>query len=423
MPGYLAERLDANLASKLSGNFENVILVTGTNGKTTTTKMLANILGDEIVTNRSGSNLKRGIVTSLIEYSSITGRMHSKTALFEVDEASMKAVAEQVKPTIILVLNLFRDQLDRYGELNRTAELIGQAIKISPQSNVLLNADDPLVASLGSWSDAPEKITYFGIEDSASKRLPADHTADSDHCPVCGGVLIFSKNYFGHMGHYICEKGDFGRPKTSFMAIEKSANESGTEVYLESDGRKYALQLPLPGLYNMYNAVAAAAAARALGFKLDKIVEILATSTAAFGRVERVAIGQKHIILLLIKNPTGFNQVIQTFLVRKKAPVMMAINDNFADGRDISWLWDAGVEDIFPEGQIIVSGVRRLDMALRLKYAEKEFSVQEEIEAGVDELLSRIPEGGVGYVLPTYTAMLSIREVLRKKGAVKEFWK
>lgn len=425
LPGLVAEKLDPNLAAKLIKQLSGgVIVVTGTNGKTTTTKMLAEMLaGQRLITNRSGSNLKRGIVASLVEQASLRGKLPATMAIFEVDEASMEAVCRQVKPKLILVLNLFRDQLDRYGELDRTAQLIGAAITISPRAQLVLNADDPLVASLARFATEERGVYYYGVNESGSSRLESDHTADSDHCPLCGGQLIFTKNYFGHIGHYRCTNNDFKRPKPSFFALETGASIEGTDVMLNLDGAPVQIRLPLPGLYNLYNALAAATASCILEVKTSMIVDTLTTTTAAFGRVEKIDIEGKTLYLLLIKNPTGFNQVIQTFLTVKSVQVLVAINDNFADGRDVSWLWDAGVEGIRSQGPILVSGQRRYDMALRLKYAKQPYEIRDTLDKGVDALLEVMTSDQPGFILPSYTAMLAIRNILRKRGAVKEYWK
>lgn len=420
LPGLLAERLDPNLARKLSKRIPKVILITGTNGKTTTTKMLVEMLradGRAVLTNSSGSNLKRGITSKLIEASSIFGNVHADVAVFEVDEASLPAVAAVVVPSQIVILNLFRDQLDRYGELDSTAELLGGVLAAHKQVNVLLNADDPLVASLAARAGA--KVEFFGVEASDTKRLAHDATADSAHSPIDGTLLKYSKNWFGHLGHYESQDGTFRRP-----VVQYELRQKGHELKLELAGEKAVAEMPLPGLYNAYNALAAAAIATKIGAKIDVITTTLARTKAAFGRVEHFEYRGRQVYLLLIKNPTGFNQVIQTFLQKHKrnSSILIMINDNFADGRDVSWLWDAAVEEIAGTQPVVVSGTRAYDMAVRLKYADRGSEVVANIENAFEQAVRQTPQGGTVYVLPTYTAMMSLRKWLVGKTELEGFW-
>lgn len=405
LPGLVAEKLDPNILGKFADHLPGgIILVTGTNGKTTATKMLTAILeskGHRVVSNRSGSNLTRGIVSSLTEQASLTGKLPGDVGLFEVDEATMPAACQQLQPHVILVLNLFRDQLDRYGELDKTASLIGRGIE-STQAEVWLNADDPLVASLAKYSQS-DRVHFFGVEHSDTQKLTHDVAADSDHCPVCGQALDYSAAFFSHLGHYSCSQGHFGRSKP--------------EVALSQVGEKLTIagqpaRLALPGLYNAYNALAAAAAASSLGISVKDALTALERVTAAFGRVEQFERNGRKVYLLLIKNPTGFNQVIQTFLQQKTVPLLIAINDNFADGRDVSWLWDVGIEELADQA-VICSGIRAYDMAVRLKYAGKRPEVETDLLKAFDRLLEQSEPGQTVYVLPTYTAMLELRNRLK----------
>jgi len=420
LPGLIADKIDPQLAGKLSRNFTSIILITGTNGKTTTTKMLVEILraGDlTIITNQSGSNLKRGITSRLIEEASIFGRIKADVAVFEVDEASMPAVAEALKPTHIAILNLFRDQLDRYGELDTTAALLGGVLSHNKGAQVLLNADDPLVASLVGRASKGH-AQFFGVQASDSKRLQNDATADSSHSPYDGTPLIYSKNWFGHLGHYRSADGSFMRPAATY-----SLKQRGLELSMDLAGEKDVVRLQLPGLYNAYNALAAAALASKMDVKIDVIKTTLHATRAAFGRVEHFAYNGRQIYLLLIKNPTGFNQVIQTFLQNhnKNSSIMIAINDNFADGRDVSWLWDSAVEEIAGKQPVVVSGTRAYDMALRLKYADRASDVHVDPQAAFEQAIRQTPQGGTLYVLPTYTAMMHLRKWLATKVEIGAF--
>lgn len=419
LPGLIADKLDPRLATKLSKNFSSITLITGTNGKTTTTKMLVEILradGREVITNQSGSNLKRGITSKLIEEASIFGRVKGDVAVFEVDEASLPAVASVLKPTQVAILNLFRDQLDRYGELDTTAGILSSVLSAHKGAEVLLNGDDPLVASLADR--AGSKVEFFGVESSDIKKLEHDATADSAHSPYDGTPLKYSKNWFGHLGHYRSEDGKFARP-----AVQYGLKQEGMELTVKMSEDTFEVKLPLPGLYNAYNALAAAAMAIKMDVNIDVIKSTLEATQAAFGRVESFEYKGRQVYLLLIKNPTGFNQVIQTFVKKHKQnnQIMIAINDNFADGRDVSWLWDAAVEEIAGKQPVVVSGTRAYDMALRLKYADRKADVEPDIQDAFERVVRQTPEGGTVYVLPTYTAMMGLRKWLTTKVELGAF--
>jgi UDP-N-acetylmuramyl tripeptide synthase len=428
LPGLVAERLDPSIGRELAARIPHgSIIITGTNGKTTTAKMLAQILtdhGERLVTNRAGSNLSRGVVSSLIEFASTSGQFSQTMGLFEVDEAAMPAVCEMVQPKIIVVLNLFRDQLDRYGELDTTARLIASGIAAT-NAQVYLNADDPLVASLARAAGVG-RVTYFGINAAPVSKLLHDVTADSNNCPVCGRALVYSQNFFGHMGHYRCKENHFDRPKPAVAATNIKLEEgavSGTIALPDKD--QAAVTIHLPGLYNFYNALAATAVGFGLGVAPSAIIHSLERVEAAFGRVEKVTVDGRTLYVLLVKNPTGFNQVIQTFLLNKKQQkVWIAINDNFADGRDVSWLWDVAFEELQPHHhQISVSGLRATDMALRLKYADiPAHDVDASIKSSLNQFVMQIPVGGTGYLIPTYTAMLETRRRLGRLTSLKGMW-
>ncbi|MCU1455404.1 MAG: UDP-N-acetylmuramoyl-L-alanyl-D-glutamate--2, 6-diaminopimelate ligase [Acidimicrobiales bacterium] len=421
LPGLVAEALYPRIGRILAESFaDGIIVITGTNGKTTTTKMLAEIAqanGKAVATNPTGSNLHRGILSQLIEVADLRGRIAADLAIFEVDEASMPAVCADLEPDVVVVLNLFRDQLDRYGELDTVADVIGRAL--APLGAVVyLNADDPLVVSLRDHI-GDGQVRYFGIDASDTERLRHDATADSIVAPATGEPLVYSKVFFGHLGHYRTARGDFVRPAADFALVQKGAEMSVTAL-----GRTIPLTLELPGLYNAYNALAALAAATAVQVGPQESAAALANVDAAFGRVEQCEYLGRDLYLLLVKNPTGFNQIIQTFLLRDPdAHLMIAINDNAADGRDVSWLWDVSIEDISTTtGSVLVSGSRAAEMALRLKYAGFESHVVANLADAVDELVRRSEPGDAIYVLPTYTAMMELRSLIANEANLKEIW-
>jgi UDP-N-acetylmuramyl tripeptide synthase len=421
LPGLLAERLDPDLIRKLAGRLPHgVIVITGTNGKTTTTKLIAAALeasGERVLTNRSGSNLKRGVASTLIADSSIGGKLHSTIGLFEVDEASLRRVASDLMPQHIVVLNLFRDQLDRYGELDTTAKLIGEGIVLT-KARLYLNADDPLVASLAKYANASENVSFFGIEGLPSSSSTALETAsDSDRCPLCNDRLIFERIFYGHIGHYHCPRGHFKRPQPSVAVTSVSqANLEGTHFTVALDGKRSEVVFPLPGTYNLYNALAAISLAYGFGLDTTLILKSITHGEAAFGRVEKLRLKGRTFYLLLIKNPAGFAQVLETFLAgRKDLHIMMAVNDLAADGRDVSWLWDVPLEILAPYGAtVLTSGVRGLDMSLRLRYAGIRAENEVALDTAIERFVDQVPNGETGYILPTYTAMIEIRKVLSK---------
>jgi len=428
LPGLVAERLDPDLAAKLAARLPHgVVLVTGTNGKTTTTKLIAAALeasGERVLTNGTGSNLKRGVTSALIAAADLRGRTDATVGLFEVDEASMRQVAPAVQPKAIVVLNLFRDQLDRYGELDTLAAVVGQGIAAT-NAELFLNADDPLVASLAKYAADANLVTYFGVEQLASVTGATETVVDSDRCPVCRARLKFNRVFYGHIGHYRCPKGHFERPKPEVVVSKvTSAGLDGSRFTVTASGKHMDLHFPLAGTYNLYNAVAATAVARGLGVSGERIAGVLARAEAAFGRVEQVSLEGRTIYLLLIKNPAGFTQVMETFLMRPGLKVMLAINDLGADGRDVSWLWDVPLEVLAEFGpEIVTTGIRGADIALRLHYAGMQTESSDGFEDAIQRLLEMVPEGGTGYILPTYTAMLQVRKLIEKRVPMMEVWK
>jgi len=328
-----------------------------------------------------------------------------------------------ISPKAIVVLNLFRDQLDRYGELDTTAALIGEGI-VASQAQLYLNADDPLVASLAKYASNEAEVSFFGIEDlPAASSLGAKTATDSDRCPICHERLQFSRVFYSHIGHYGCDRGHFSRPKPTVAISElNKADLSGSDFTMVIGGRKAGVKLPLPGTYNLYNALAAASFLHGFGINISTIVDILTTSKPAFGRFERIELDGRTLYLLLIKNPAGFAQVMETFLAgRSDLRVMMAVNDLPADGRDVSWLWDVPLESLAQFKPIIVTaGIRGADMALRLHYAGIETEAADDLAQALKQLLKITAKGQTAYILTTYTAMIEIRKLLSKLTQMSE---
>lgn len=425
LPGLVAQKVDPNIITKLADKLPGgIILVTGTNGKTTTAKMLAGILeasGQKVIYNFSGSNLSRGIASFLITHTNFWGtKLDGDIGLFEVDEATMPEILALVRPKAIVVTNLFRDQLDRYGEVDKTASIIGSALAMAPKAKVILNADDPLVASLAHYN---ENVLYFGIDDDY--KTLSKGAIDSRNCISCGAELQFNPRFFGHLGNYICPKCGVGRPKLDYALTGLAFTVEDSKAVLNTPNGKTDIAIQLPGLYNLYNALAAGAVADFLGVKADIIAATLGSISAAFGRMEKIALNDgKNIFLMLVKNPTGFTQTIETLTFDKKPKnILIALNDNFADGTDVSWIWDAEMEIIQGIARnIVVSGIRGEDMQLRLKYAGFDMSkviLEKDPTKALEIGIKNLANGETLYILPTYTAMLELRRIMAAKGLVK----
>ncbi|MGK2955701.1 MAG: MurT ligase domain-containing protein [Solirubrobacterales bacterium] len=422
LPGRVLLKLDPQALSKLgSGLPHGSTLISATNGKTTTASMLASILisaGRHPVHNRSGSNMTWGVATALLEQKGDEG-------LFEVDEAWLPETAARLHPRAILLGNLFRDQLDRYGETEALADAwVKLAESRAGDTGFILNADDPLVADIGRYSGTD--TTYFGIEDENQALAEIQHAHDAKQCRVCGHALDYQRAFVGHLGHYACPNCGMKRPAPQVYATGiELKGMSGVEATIVGPDGSARLKLPLPGLYNLYNALGAIATASTLGISVTKSVQSLATMKAVFGRVERIQIDETELSILLIKNPAGANEVIRTLALESgKLDLWIALNDRIADGRDVSWIWDADFEMLSEHvNSIICTGTRGSEMALRLKYGgwdTDRITVVDGIEKGLGEALSRRPEKL--FAMPTYTALLELRKQLADQGDAERYW-
>jgi UDP-N-acetylmuramyl tripeptide synthase len=430
-PGYVARSIDPQLLQRLSARLAaGCVVVTGTNGKTTTSRMVANILrhaGLTPVHNRSGANLLDGVTTALLSSASLLGRLPANVGVFEVDEATLPQAAAETRPRVLVVTNLFRDQLDRYGEIDYVGGLWRQALgTLPPSSTAVLNADDPLVASLGAATAA--QVLYFGIEDTGYALPELQHTADSRHCVACGAPYRYEAIHYSHLGLYACPRCGATRPAPAVYAREILLHGTdGSELGVRLPVGELSLRLGLPGLYNVSNALAALACCSALGVPTEVLQRGIETFTAAFGRIERIEIEGRQVLLALVKNPVGFDEVLRMLLL-DGAPkdLVIVINDHIADGTDISWLWDVNFELLAGRANsVLVAGTRAEDMRLRLKYAGVDLGrvvLEKELHAALSRALDGVPAGGTLYVLPTYTAMLEVRQVIQEMGQVASFW-
>jgi UDP-N-acetylmuramyl tripeptide synthase len=359
------------------------------------------------------------VATALLD----AGREREQLGLFEVDEAWLPAVARDTGPRMLVLSNLFRDQLDRYGELellaDRWAELTAE---LDGRARFVLNADDPLVADLGRER---EGVTYFGVEDDSQALPGMQHAADSKHCRNCGHAYEYEAVYLGHMGRYRCPNCGRTRPEPQVAATSVTLNGmDGSRITLRAPQGELGLELSLPGLYNVYNAVAAAATALELGVPLATVGQALEGFAGSFGRVETIPVGGRRVSILLIKNPAGANEVLRTLTLEDgRLDLWIALNDRIADGRDISWIWDADFEVLAGRvSSVTCSGTRAEEMALRLKYAGVD--AEPAVERDLGDALDAAVAGAVGervYALPTYTALLELRDLLAGRGLAKRW--
>ncbi len=431
-PGLLAERIDPDIASALArGLGQGSVLITGTNGKTTTARMLRNMAqaaGLQPIANRAGSNLMRGIAAALIEAVDPLGRLPSRErrlGIFEVDEATLPEAAAALRPRAVVFTNLVRDQRDRYGEVEHAASLWREAVQaLSSEAILVLNSDDPSIAALAGA--ARGRVVFFGLADPTCGVDSLEHAADARWCPACGAELRYEAVYYGHLGRWACPRCGQAQPQATVEAIRVEDRTNGLRLTVALPDGDLSLELPLMGLYNAYNALAAVATALAVGIGPRSIQEGLACFTAAFGRQERLTTDGRQVQVILAKNPAGLNQVLRT-LMADGAPKDMAffLNDNIADGRDVSWIWDVDFELLAGRiRSLVVSGTRAWDMALRLKYGG--VASDPVVETNVTEALRRAlratPQGATLYVIPTYTAMLAVRAILARWGRRPHFW-
>ena len=428
LPGRLLVRMAPDAIERLAGQLDRgSIVVSSTNGKTTTAGMISGVLradGRTPIHNRAGSNMHWGIATALLDQSGDEG-------LFELDEAWLPRVAPQLRPRLLALGNLFRDQLDRYGELERLADDWAELVaRLEGSCEFALNADDPLIADLGRDKELQRRpgVTYFGIEDETHALPELQHAHDAKHCRRCGAPYVYDRAFVGHLGHYTCPTCDADRPTPDVAATEiELRGISGSRVQVTTPEGDLEIALPLPGLYNVYNALAAITAGLRSGVPLERIREGLESTRVVFGRVETIEVSGKPVSILLIKNPAGANEVLRTLRLESTnggIDLWLALNDRIADGRDVSWIWDADFELLADSvRRVVCAGTRAPEMALRLKYAgwpEDSIEVVDPIPTSLDQAVAEAPDRL--FALPTYTALLELRTLLAHRGLAADYW-
>jgi UDP-N-acetylmuramyl tripeptide synthase len=432
LPGLVTLTLDPDVIASLSRSLTHgAVCVSGTNGKTTTARMLSDIVraaGWGPVHNRAGSNLDRGIAAALLADATWGGELRADVGVFEVDEASVPRVLARLQPRTLVITNLFRDQLDRYFEIDALARRIGEAIAKLPEATTLvLNADDPIVAYLGHAHHGP--LLTFGVDDPTVGGTIPQAISDATRCPRCKEPLTYRRVILAHVGDWRCEHCGLERPRpdVSALSVRLAANDSRLRLAGAVGTAFDDIVVPLPGLYNAYNALAALAAARALEISLPTAMRALAAFKPAFGRHEVVEADGRRLRLVLVKNPAGFNAAIGALLETDRHPrILGALNDRDADSRDVSWIWDADFETLAPRvAHATVTGLRSRDLALRFKYAGVPKDRVAVVDGWVPAIRSAIEGTPVGeelVVIATYTAMLSLRAALSRLGFVGQFW-
>ena len=425
LPGRVALKLRPGLLGELAKDVE-VVAVTGTNGKTTSSRMLEQMYidaGYDFFSNRSGANLASGITAEFAANATLSGKPKKKKAIIECDEGAMRVVAGQLAPKAIVVTNLFRDQLDRYGEVTHTLESIREGVKKTPDSVLCLNADCSLTASLAQDTDNP--IVFFGVNEPLTNVMSS--VAEAPRCIRCGAEYSYEFHTYDHLGSFYCPKCGYRRHEPDIAVTHiVDMNESSSIADFSVYGKMAAASIALPAAYNVYNAVGALAAAVTLGLDTEKALLSLGSVHSGFGRMETFDFNGASVRMILVKNPAGMNQALSYLShVPENAVAVLCLNDNIADGTDVSWIWDADFESVFGTrkfGRLIVWGTRAEDMLLRLVYAgadESSVTVAENVGALLDLISGS--EAPV-YILPNYTSMLELRDALAKRCGKRRFW-
>ncbi len=433
LPGMVARRIDPNvLKSVVGASKAKKIVITGSNGKTTTARMtaaIANATGRRVSQNRTGSNLLQGVTSVAVNFADIFGRLDSDVLLFEIDEATIPLAVPEIQPDVVVITNIFRDQLDRYGELYAVARALNKMLEaLPPSATVLLNGNDPQVANFGMNTRAHR--LFFGLETMEVGTPVPEQSADIVRCIHCHHDLDYKVAYMSHLGLYRCPNCSYTLPDLDIAATSVQLAADGaspTHVTLRTPQGEMKLEIPLPGLHNVYNTAAAVGAALAAGFDLDKVQTTLSHIQPAFGRLEKIQAGDKTIYLTFVKNPTSFNLMLRLIAQHPgKKHLLLAASHTVVDGEDFAWLWDVDIEEIADTiADVICSGNKPEELAMRLKYAEVPTNIVTMIpdrEAALDAALKNVEPGGSLYIMSSYTPTQELRRIMQKRGWVKHFW-
>ncbi len=420
-PGKIALKLDKNILKTIANNYD-VVLITGTNGKTTTTSMIYSIISNSkrpVITNNTGANMYTGIVACFIANYSFRKSEEKKIAVIEVDEANVKFITEYISPKVITITNLFRDQLDRYGEVYTTLKKILEGIEKTPTSTLVLNGDESLLGNL----NVENPIVYYGFGTKVHENKIVDTNADAKFCTICKAPYAYNFITYNHLGDFYCSECNYKRPSLTY-SIDKivDLNTNGSTFHIND--KEYSINQP--GTYNIYNALCAYSVTKALGFQDTIIEHSLKTVASSFGRQETLSIEGKEVKIILVKNPAGYDEAVNTInLDKRRINLSLLLNDNYADGKDVSWIWDVNFEGLtsLNVNKVMISGIRLYDMAIRLKVAgfpSDSFLLCKEEESLLNEI--KACDGEIVYILATYTAMINLRKFLHSKGYIDKIW-
>lgn len=429
MPGRVALKVKRNVLSDLSKDVK-VIIVTGTNGKTTSCRIIEEGLkkaGKTCFINKSGANLITGITSSFIMNSTITGKKKYDYAIVECDENAFREVSRYIHCDVVLVTNVFRDQLDRYGEVTHTLNAIKESVMNLPNAVICLDADCSLTYSMSR--EIPNKIVTFGVNVPFDKNAKAPEISDAKYCIFCKNEYDYTYHTYGHLGGFVCNKCGYKRPNPNFAVKSiEDLKQNYSVVTADFNGDVNIVKINIGGAYNVYNAIGCAAGLSSLGIDNKTIISALDTFNGAFGRMEQFVSGDNKINIILVKNPAGFSQTMN-FLktVNDDFTMILSLNDNAADGRDVSWIWDVDFCDIFSKTnlkELYVTGKRCYDMAVRVKY---EGTNGREIKIIENEDYNKLVDVAINqqrdvYIVPTYTSMMAMRPVIAKRLGGKDFW-
>jgi len=423
-PGLAALKIDPKIIDNLAKQIQGKkIIISATNGKTTTAKMIREIIvgaGRSYVANITGANLDRGIASALINKSNLIGKLAPcDFGVFEVDEAALPQAIKSIKPDLVALGNIFRDQLDRYGEIDNIAKSWKESLQQYKNAILILNADDPSIASIAE--SLKEKVIFYGIGDYQNKSEELiEHASDSIRCLKCGTDLTYKSRFFSHLGNYNCQKCDFKRPRIDYDAKDIIVGEEQISFIVNG---KEKIAVPMSGIYNIYNVLASIAVASEIGIDQKIIKKSLNNFLPAFGRMEKFEFKNREFRITLIKNPAGANAVIETLKQIPQKNIMIFLNDKIADGTDVSWIWDVDLEKMGSINNLACGGTRVYDLALRFKYANfdtKKITIIQDFWQSVEYMIEKTAKNDKIYILPTYTAMLELHKILENKGLVKK---